>query len=91
MKLTPNASIDRLLGIAADVDGTLVLRAQVTAVPEDGKANAALIALLAKRWRLPKSTISVVRGVTSRRKLVAVAGDPARLHLHLSSRMGSDG
>jgi uncharacterized protein YggU (UPF0235/DUF167 family) len=79
VKLTPRASADRLLGVASDADGALALRAQVTAAPEDGKANAALIALLAKRWGVPKTAIAIVRGAASRRKTVAIAGDPAVL------------
>jgi uncharacterized protein YggU (UPF0235/DUF167 family) len=43
-------------------------------VPEDGKANAALIALLAREWRVPKSSVSVVRGATDRHKTLLVAG-----------------
>ncbi len=55
------------------------LKAAVTAPPEDGKANAAVIALLAEAWRLPKSSFDVVRGVTARDKTVSVAGDVAVL------------
>lgn len=55
------------------------LKAAVTAPPEDGKANAAVIALLAEAWRLPKSSFDVVRGATARDKTVGVAGDVALL------------
>ena len=55
------------------------LRAAVTAPPEDGKANAAVIALLAEQWRLPKSSFDVIRGQTSRAKTVRVAGEPAAI------------
>ena len=51
------------------------LKAAVTAPPEDGKANAAVIALLAEAWRLPKSSFDVMRGATARDKTVSVAGD----------------
>ncbi|MGE0718828.1 MAG: DUF167 family protein [Alphaproteobacteria bacterium] len=76
VRLTPRASADRLLGVACEADGTPVLRAQVTAAPEDGKANAALVALLAKRWRVPRSSVAVIQGATARRKLLLVTGDP---------------
>ena len=51
----------------------------MTAPPEDGKANAAVIALLAEAWRLPKSSFDVVRGGTARDKTVSVTGDVAWL------------
>ncbi|SKA00980.1 hypothetical protein SAMN02745126_03114 [Enhydrobacter aerosaccus] len=56
-----------------------VLKAAVTTPPEDGKANAAVIALLAEAWRLPKSAFTVIKGATGRNKTIGVAGDPASL------------
>ena len=44
------------------------LRVCVTAAPEDGKANRAVIALLAEHCAVPPSSISLVRGATSRDK-----------------------
>ncbi|HKH69225.1 MAG TPA: DUF167 domain-containing protein [Reyranella sp.] len=55
------------------------LKAQVTAPAEDGKANAAVIELLADTWRLPKSAFSVTRGASSRDKVISIAGEPALL------------
>ena len=60
--------------IALDCDDAGVLKAAVTAPPEDGKANAAVIELLAREWRLAKSAIEVARGATARRKVLAIAG-----------------
>ena len=51
------------------------LAALVTAPPEDGKANAALIKLLAKTWKLPKTTITVAAGAAARDKTLLLAGD----------------
>ena len=45
-------------------------------VPEDGKANKALIALLAKRLKIAKSAISIVSGETARKKILRIVGDP---------------
>jgi uncharacterized protein YggU (UPF0235/DUF167 family) len=45
----------------------------VTAVPEDGKANEALIKVLSKALHIPKSAISLVRGATSRVKELEIA------------------
>ena len=48
------------------------LRVRLTAAPVDGAANEALVALLAERLGLPKR--QVVRGATSRQKVVEVVG-----------------
>jgi len=79
VRLTPRASADRLGGVRAEADGGAALKAAVTAPPEDGKANAALVALLAKAWRVPKSAIRVVAGAADRRKTLLVEGDPVLL------------
>jgi uncharacterized protein len=83
LRLQPGASRAKIDGLALLDDGATVLRLRVTEPPEDGKANAALIRLLAKEWRLPKSTLSLVAGHSDRRKTVAVAGDPAALRRDL--------
>ncbi len=43
---------------------------RVTAAPDNGKANDAVISLLAKRLHIPKSDVEIVRGHRSRTKLV---------------------
>jgi uncharacterized protein (TIGR00251 family) len=50
------------------------LRVHLVTAPERGKANAALIALLAQALGLPKSAISIVRGEHSARKTLAISG-----------------
>ena len=79
LRVTPKARRNRIDGIADDADGGTALKVAVTAAPEDGKANAAVIALLAKEWRLPKSAFTVTRGGGNRRKTVAIEGDGAAL------------
>jgi len=75
IKVTPKASAARIQGWAEDEDGERVLKIAVTVVPEDGKANKAVIALLAKRLKLPKSAIEIASGHTSRRKTLLIDGD----------------
>jgi uncharacterized protein len=58
--------------VVGDRNGALVVR--VTAPPVDGKANAALCALLAERVGVPTSRVSVVRGATARDKVVRIEG-----------------
>lgn len=75
VSLTPRASRDEVAGFA---DG--VLRVRVTAPPVDGRANAALRKLLAKRLGVPPSRVRIERGEKARRKLVSVEGaDPRKL------------
>ena len=50
------------------------LRVRVAAPPVDGKANEALIALLANALGVPKSSVRIQRGGSGRRKLVTVDG-----------------
>ncbi len=66
VRLTPNGGRDAFDGVEVAADGLAHLKARVTAVPEKGKANKALIALLSKALKVPKSSISVVSGETSR-------------------------
>ena len=56
------------------------LKIRLAAPPVDGKANAALIAFLAKTCGVPKASVELVSGDTSRSKRVRVSGaDPAHL------------
>ncbi len=73
IRLTPKAAREAIVGFAPEAGGGVELKVTVQAPPEDGKANAALIKLLAKVWRLPKSRIAIIRGATDRHKLIAVA------------------
>jgi uncharacterized protein (TIGR00251 family) len=74
IKVAPKAKRSQFRGLLDEPDGGKTLKVQVTAAPEDGKANAAVIALLAEEWGVAKSAISVVSGATDRRKLVEIRG-----------------
>ena len=69
VRLTTKASRNTVTGLAQNADGG-VIKASVTAVPEAGKANTALIKLLAKEWKLPKLTLKIIKGTTVRKKTV---------------------
>ena len=58
---------------AVEVDGERIT-VRVTAAPEGGKANDAVVALLAKRLRVPKRSIRIVRGQRSRNKRISIEG-----------------
>ncbi|WP_459895951.1 DUF167 domain-containing protein [Desulfurobacterium crinifex] len=50
------------------------LKIKVTVPPEGGKANQKVVELLSKALKVPKSNIEIVRGETSRIKLVRIEG-----------------
>ena len=79
VRLTPNAGRDEIAGLGEDANGKTHLKARVTAIPEKGKANKALIALLSKTLRVPKGAIAIVAGETSRVKTVEMDGEPDEL------------
>lgn len=70
--LTPKASQNKVEGWTEDVKGEKVLRVKVTAVPESGNANDALIKLLSAFFKVPKSKISLIRGASSRIKYIEI-------------------
>jgi len=79
VRITPKARRDGIEGLADTAAGGAELRVSVTAVPEDGKANRALVKLLAKLWGVPKSAVEIVSGETDRHKILSISGDPERI------------
>lgn len=75
IKVTPRARREGIEPPGADA----ALRVKVTAAPEDGKANAAVLALLARHWRLPKSALEIAAGGGGRLKRVLVRGNTQAL------------
>jgi uncharacterized protein (TIGR00251 family) len=69
VKVSPGAARSEVTGFR---DG--VLHVRVAAPPERGKANKELIDLLARTLVVGRSTISIVRGETSRHKIIEVKG-----------------
>jgi uncharacterized protein len=87
VKLTPKGGRDAIDGWASDAAGKPILKARVSAPPEEGKANAALIELIASALKIKKADIKIVSGTASRTKLVEVQGDGALLQrLHEAAR-----
>ena len=68
VKVIPKSSRDEIVGMLDD--GTWKIK--VTAVPERGKANAAVCELLARHFDVPKSRVAVVSGHTSHLKQVQI-------------------
>lgn len=84
LKVQPKARREGIGGLTPDPDG-VALKLSVGAPPEDGKANAAVIAMLAEALGVAKSAISVVSGATDRRKLVEIRGDENDLRAALDA------
>lgn len=75
VRATPNAAKNAIKGIYVAGDGKMSLRVTTTAQPEKGKANKAVIAILAKRFGCAKSLLEVTGGHTQRNKTVVICGD----------------
>ena len=72
VRVTPKSGAERLI-VEVDENGGQRIKVHVTVAPEDGKANKAVIALLAKALGVPKSALSVAQGATARDKLIRIA------------------
>ncbi len=71
VRARPGASRNRLEGIHGGA-----LKVAVTAPPEKGKANKALLEVLSKAMGIPKKRLALAKGETSKDKWVAVQGIP---------------
>lgn len=72
IKVTPKASSNRLGEVIKTEEGYFVLKVYVTSVPEQGKANEAVIAILAKSLHLPKRSIILKQGAKDRYKMIEI-------------------
>ena len=70
-------------GWSRAADSSAHLKLRVSAVPEDGKANVAVVALIAKTLDVAKSAVSIVGGHTARLKRIEVHGDGPSLSARL--------
>jgi uncharacterized protein len=67
VKVKPNSRVEEFAALA---DGTW--EARVKAPPVDGKANAALIALVAGHFKVRKAQVRIKSGASARFKLVQI-------------------
>jgi uncharacterized protein (TIGR00251 family) len=89
LRVTPCGGRDDIEGIETLADGRAVLKLRVRAIAEGGEANRAVMELLAKALGVPKASVKILSGVTSRLKQVAVDGDPRRLGSALRALMAA--
>ncbi len=66
LKISPNASKNEIIKTEEGV------KVKITAQPIDGKANKALIEFLSKHFKIPKSSIEILRGETSKEKTLLI-------------------
>ncbi|MFL1461879.1 DUF167 domain-containing protein [Roseococcus sp. DSY-14] len=83
VRVTPGARRDAVEGRLDTPDGP-ALRLRVAAPPVDGAANAAVLALVARELGVRPGAVTLRGGEASRRKRLAVAGDPAALARRLA-------
>lgn len=70
LKVTPHAHENSLLAIGGDS-----FVAKVTAPPDEGKANKAVIKLLSKALHLAKSRFTIIHGATDRHKVIGILSE----------------
>ena len=85
VRLTPNGGRDAIDGWETGADGESHLKARVSDPPDKGKANKALIALIARAAGTPKSAVSLISGDTQRKKILRIEGDPEDIISRLES------
>jgi len=71
VKVTANAKTP-CIKKEIEPDGSLLYKVYVTVVAEDGKANKEVLKLLAKDLGVPKSSLVITRGITSREKVIRI-------------------
>jgi hypothetical protein len=85
VRVSPKSARARVLGVAERPDGRAELKIALASAPEGGRANAELIAFLARQWRVPKGSLTLLSGAADRRKTVLLAGDPSLLQPRLEA------
>ena len=85
VRVTPKASRNEVTGLYTAADGSVSLSVKVTAAPDKGKANKAVINLLAKKLGVAKTTLTLVKGETDRNKTFQISGNTKPLEALIAS------
>lgn len=91
VRLTPKSARDAVEGFETAADGRPHLKARVRAVPEKGKANEALVRLLAGALGVPAGSVEIVAGGTARLKTVRIKGDAAEIEERFAALAAGSG
>ena len=89
VRVTPRSRRDEVAGLHTASGGAVSLAVKVTAVPDKGRANKAVIETLAKACRMPKSAFTLVAGDTERNKTILVTGNPAELEALIAGKVNA--
>jgi uncharacterized protein (TIGR00251 family) len=79
LRVTPRGGRDDIDGLEKLANGRVVVKVRIRAIADGGEANRAVTELLAKALGVPKASVRMLSGATSRLKQIAVDGDPAKL------------
>ena len=85
VRLTPKSGRDAVESLTTLSDGQAVVKVRVRALPEDGAANAGLIAVLSKFLQIPKSKIRLETGATVRHKSLLLDMDVSAVKARLDT------
>jgi uncharacterized protein (TIGR00251 family) len=77
VKVTPNARKSEVAGWGVDEQGRRVLLVKLAAPAQEGKANKELVRFMAEILGCAKSEVSLVRGETSRTKILEIPSEAA--------------
>lgn len=77
-KISPNASKNEIIKTE---DG---IKIKITAQPIDNKANKALVEFLSKQFKIPKTSIEIVKGHTSKEKTLLLKTDKPEILTNIS-------
>lgn len=91
VRATPKASRNEITGVYKAADGAASLAVKVCAVPEKGKANAAVIATLAKAMKVAQSTFAQVAGDIHRQKTFQITTNVAAVIAYIENIQREDG
>ena len=89
VRVTPKASRNEVTGLYTAADSAVSLSVKVTAAPDKGKANKAVISLLAEKIGVAKSTLALVKGETDRNKTFQFSGPIKSLEAFIASLTNS--
>ncbi|MEM9617813.1 MAG: DUF167 domain-containing protein [Pseudomonadota bacterium] len=88
VRVSPSAAKNEIAGLWNGANGETRLVIKVTAPPDKGKANARVIKLIATHLGLPKSSLSIMAGETSRLKTLRISADRQAIIAGIKSLSG---
>ncbi len=80
IRVVPRAARDGFAGLLGDA-----LKVRIQAPPVDGKANAYLVKLLSKHWKIPRGSITILSGETGRNKRIRISSPTDEIRKELLS------